>query len=282
VWQQDVRVIVMLTAETESGLIKAHNYWSQTHFGPLHLTFLSEHKASLEPAKIHRNRPSLGRRRLTNPPIGRVSSPNKETSEGSSSSEQPYVIVRRFTLSNDDEPFARMREITHLQYSDWPDFGAPAHPSHLLGLVEQTNAVVRSSHASSSSGPALEDSRPILVHCSAGCGRTGTFCTVDSVIDMLKRQRASKPRGGKARQDTSRDVDMTSPQGSFSSENPFFGQYSDSDEASWLHREDIDLVEKAVKDYRLQRVSMVQSLRQFVLCYESVMEWLAEQTPRSA
>ncbi len=31
--------------------------------------------------------------------------------------------------------------------------------------------------------------RPMLVHCSAGCGRTGTFCTVDSVIDMLKRVR---------------------------------------------------------------------------------------------
>jgi protein-tyrosine phosphatase len=43
-----------------------------------------------------------------------------------------------------------------------------------------------------------------------------------------------------------------------------------------------DLVEKTVEDFRLQRLSMVQSLRQFVLCYESVLEWLVEQHPKSA
>lgn len=287
-WQQDVRVIVMLTAETESGQVKAHNYWDQKRFGPLHLTFLSKHNASLEPAKIHRHRerPLAGRRRSTNPPLGQVSSPTKETPGNSNSSEQPYVIVRRFTLSNDDEPFARMREIVHLQYSNWPDFGAPAHPTHLLGLVEQTDAVVRGSHAGSSYGPTPEYSRPLLVHCSAGCGRTGTFCTVDSVIDMLKRQRAAKPQSARIRQMTPMDVETTSPQVPFSAasqeDSSFVEQSSDLDEATWLYREDIDLVEKVVRNFRLQRLSMVQSLRQFVLCYESVMEWLVEQTPRSA
>jgi protein-tyrosine phosphatase len=45
----------------------------------------------------------------------------------------------------------------------------------------------------------------------------------------------------------------------------------------WMHRDDVDLIEKAVNDFRLQRLSMVQSLRQYVLCYESVLEWLVEQ-----
>jgi protein tyrosine phosphatase len=44
----------------------------------------------------------------------------------------------------------------------------------------------------------------------------------------------------------------------------------------------MDLIAKTVEDFRLQRLSMVQSLRQFVLCYESVMEWLVEQHPKSA
>ena len=51
----------------------------------------------------------------------------------------------------------------------------------------------------------------------------------------------------------------------------------DSVEGSWVDRDDIDLIEKTVEDFRMQRLSMVQSLRQFVLCYESIMEWLVEQ-----
>jgi protein-tyrosine phosphatase len=39
--------------------------------------------------------------------------------------------------------------------------------------------------------------------------------------------------------------------------------------------DEVDLVERTVRDFRGQRLSMVQNLRQFVLCYESVLEWLA-------
>ena len=53
-------------------------------------------------------------------------------------------------------------------------------------------------------------------------------------------------------------------------------------EGDWTMREDLDLIERTVEDFRLQRLSMVQSLRQFVLCYESVLEWLVEQQPKSA
>jgi protein tyrosine phosphatase len=219
VWQQDVRVILMLTAESEGGQLKAHNYWKEKRYGPIHLRFLSENRASLEPATIQRYR----QRRMTNASTKSQSS-DKETSD--SKSADAYVTVRRFTMSHDGEPFARMREITHLQYSNWPDFGAPAEPAHVLGLVEQTEAVVRASQAS-----AKDESRPVLVHCSAGCGRTGTFCTVDTVLDVLKTGNVSEE----------------------------------------------DLIEKVVRELRLQRLSMVQSLRQYVLCYESVLEWLVQQ-----
>ena len=201
----------MLTAEQEGAQVKAHNYWSAGSYGPLRLDSVSESRACIEPS-----------RRETRSP----------TSE-----DQPYVIVRKFTLrhENDDEP----REVTQLQYSSWPDFGAPAHPRHLLGLVEVTGRIVDSDK------DVRESKRPIMVHCSAGCGRTGTFCTVDSVIDVLKRQRG--------------DAD----------------HHMEEDEE--VPASDVDLVEKAVEDFRQQRLSMVQSLRQFVLCYESVMEWLVDR-----
>jgi protein-tyrosine phosphatase len=190
----------------------------------------------------------------------------KEATTGSENQEQPYVIVRKFTLSNDEEPFARMREITQLQYSHWPDFGAPAHPTHLLGLIEQTDAVVRSVSGGSPSQPDPPNSRPVVVHCSAGCGRTGTFCTVDSVLDMLKRQRQARHT-----QETPMDTDTSDKL-----------SQAEREKGSWVNQNDIDLIAKTVEDFRLQRLSMVQSLRQFVLCYESVMEWLVEQHSKSA
>src|SRR2546427_455924 len=115
----------MLTAEQEGGQLKAHNYWSNKQYGHLYLNALSERKASLEPSKIYRHReqwrPPLGQRRATNPP--KPANLARETNAPSPNSEQPYVIVRKFTLANSEEPFERMREITQLQYSHWPDFG---------------------------------------------------------------------------------------------------------------------------------------------------------------
>jgi hypothetical protein len=45
----------------------------------------------------------------------------------------------------------------------------------------------------------------------------------------------------------------------------------------WVNRDDIDLIAMAVEEMRKQRLSMVQNLRQFVLCYESVLEWIVAQ-----
>ena len=67
-------------------------------------------------------------------------------------------------------------------------------------------------------------------------------------------------------------------------DSPFFAPppaapSSEQDEVDgrWVGLDDQDLIEKTVEDFRHQRLSMVQSLRQFVLCYESVLEWLVEQ-----
>jgi len=57
---------------------------------------------------------------------------------------------------------------------------------------------------------------------------------------------------------------------------------NEREEGLWVTDENVDLIAKTVEDFRLQRLSMVQSLRQFVLCYESVMEWFVEQHPKSA
>lgn len=223
-----------------------------------------------------------------------------------------FVTVRKFALSHSAHPFAPMREITHLHFSSWPDFGTPAQPSHLLALVELANVMQRAalpvetaSIMGSSKIPnglapitwydepeADSASRPMLVHCSAGCGRTGAFCTVDSVIDMMKRQRLSHMPGGGQPQvqaptaDMLMDLDdaispMTNRQMSFKFDLDHQPRFEERQievhptlDLSWMQDDSLDLIQKTVEDFREQRISMVQSLQQYVLCYETVLEWV--------
>lgn len=63
------------------------------------------------------------------------------------------------------------RIITHFQYREWPDHGLPSSPAGFLRLVQLVCQV--------------DTGTPIVVHCSAGIGRTGTFCTVHSISCMM-------------------------------------------------------------------------------------------------
>ncbi|KAJ5632232.1 hypothetical protein N7490_008571 [Penicillium lividum] len=228
VWEQDVRVLVSLTAEMERGQVKCHPFWKTGNYGPFKVKAYSEKSIPVE---------SLGR-----------SATSSQSPDGTN--ENPVIVVRNFSLYHTELPFQPLRDIVQLQYPYWPDFGTTSQPTHLLNLIEQCNKAVRSTSRTGFSSQEAEPSgqRPILVHCSAGCGRTGTFCTVDSVLDMLKRQRAP---------------------GAQSSEAP--------GAPGWMQDSHLDLVRKTVEDFRTQRPSMVQNLSQYVLCYESVLEWLVSR-----
>ncbi|CZR53863.1 related to protein-tyrosine-phosphatase [Phialocephala subalpina] len=261
IWDQDVRVIVMLTAESEGGQLKCHPYWAGKEYGPMKLKALSEKKVSLD-TKRHRTsseKRDSGRRRANT---------TAETVPTPPAPELPYAIIRKFTLAHAAHPFSPMREITQIHYSSWPDFGAPASPAQLLGLVELSNMMQRATLAPTQSPRSDEPesdevTRPVLVHCSAGCGRTGTFCTIDSVIDMLKRQRKEHKSGVTPMEVSSGD---------------YMGKVKEATvSGDWVFDQDLDLIERTVEDFRGQRISMVQSLRQYVLCYETVLEWIAQQ-----
>lgn len=292
IWQRDVRLVVMLTAEAEGGQVKAHNYWEGKRYGSIKINHHDEQRASLEAVKLHGHRSRDEQRPRSSSHHDKVVTGLGGTSP--TSRDHPHVIVRKFTISNDDEPFERMREITQLQYTSWPDFGAPAHPAHLLGLVEQCDSIRRTQPLHSDGNGDLSE-RPVLVHCSAGCGRTGTFCTIDTVVDMLRQQQQYQLQLRTARNQrhtSPMDLDSKDWREDRGHENFFFANSvptassrdkqnrlfdGKSDGGDWLTRDDVDLVEKTVEEFRLQRLSMVQTLRQFVLCYETVLEWVANQ-----
>ncbi|KAJ6221069.1 hypothetical protein RDWZM_006881 [Blomia tropicalis] len=91
----------------------------------------------------------------------------------------PDFLVRTFRVIADNEE----RTICQFHYTTWPDHGVPISVHPILELVRLMRDVQSS------------ESRPILVHCSAGCGRTGTICSIDYVWALL--------RTGKLREDFS-------------------------------------------------------------------------------
>lgn len=240
VWEQDVRLLVSLTAEVERGQVKCHRYWESGKYGPFEVKAYSEKHIYIE---------SKG-----GPIDPTVGSPKASAERPDGTNENPVITVRNFSICHTSFPFEPLRDITQLQYPYWPDFGTTSQPTHLLHLIEQCNKVIRATSNSSFSSQQAEPKgqRPVLVHCSAGCGRTGTFCTVDSVLDMLKRQRAQAAGAGGLDQN---------PIGS----------------SEWMGDFNLDLIAKTVEDFRRQRPSMVQNLSQYALCYESVLEWLASE-----
>ncbi|KAG1688652.1 Tyrosine-protein phosphatase 69D [Nymphon striatum] len=68
------------------------------------------------------------------------------------------------------------REILHFHFLMWKDFLAPDQPSWLLRFIKRVNE----NHC--------PDRGPILVHCSAGVGRTGTFVAIDSLLQMMEEE----------------------------------------------------------------------------------------------
>jgi len=91
------------------------------------------------------------------------------------------IISRNFRLEELQGETSRI--ITQFQYASWPDHGLPVSTSVFLELVRMVDM--------------QKPSGPIIVHCSAGIGRSGTFCTVHTTIQKyradLKRQCDENP-----------------------------------------------------------------------------------------
>ncbi|KAI0224033.1 hypothetical protein LSAT2_024929 [Lamellibrachia satsuma] len=79
-------------------------------------------------------------------------------------------VIREFTLKNQE--LKKMRKIRQLHFTAWPDKGTPEYAYPLL-------AFHRKVHSFDS-----ERRGPLLVHCSAGVGRTGTFIAIDILIQQ--------------------------------------------------------------------------------------------------
>ncbi|CAC5377929.1 Receptor-type tyrosine-protein phosphatase mu,Tyrosine-protein phosphatase non-receptor type 5,Receptor-type tyrosine-protein phosphatase kappa,Receptor-type tyrosine-protein phosphatase F,Receptor-type tyrosine-protein phosphatase eta,Tyrosine-protein phosphatase 10D,Receptor-type tyrosine-protein phosphatase zeta,Tyrosine-protein phosphatase 1,Receptor-type tyrosine-protein phosphatase O,Receptor-type tyrosine-protein phosphatase beta [Mytilus coruscus] len=67
------------------------------------------------------------------------------------------------------------REITHFQYLEWPDFSANVETTALIDFITTVRQQIK---------PDIKS--PTVIHCSAGVGRTGTFITVDYLMQYVE------------------------------------------------------------------------------------------------
>jgi protein tyrosine phosphatase len=87
-----------------------------------------------------------------------------------------HLVTRRFKLEKDDDS----RDITQMNFTSWPDHGVPditKVSDTFLNMIEETESFLTK-----------YPGYPVVVHCSAGVGRSGTYLSFYNVYQMLKQK----------------------------------------------------------------------------------------------
>ncbi|XP_064422121.1 tyrosine-protein phosphatase non-receptor type 9 [Latimeria chalumnae] len=146
VWEQNVLVVVMTTRTDEGGRRKCGQYWP-----------------------LQKGCQNYGSLTVTNLGVDSFKHYNKTTLE-------MYNTETR-----------EKRPVIHFQYLSWPDYGVPSSAAALidfLGAVKQQQRLsVRTMGQRWKGHPG---GPPMVVHCSAGIGRTGTLCALDICLSQLQ------------------------------------------------------------------------------------------------
>lgn len=87
-----------------------------------------------------------------------------------------YYVIRQLKITHLKTSASRV--VQHFHYTTWPDFGVPESPAAFLTFL----LAVRNA------GALDENVGPPIVHCSAGIGRSGTFCLVDTCLVLIEQR----------------------------------------------------------------------------------------------
>ncbi|KAJ8357495.1 hypothetical protein SKAU_G00202890 [Synaphobranchus kaupii] len=84
--------------------------------------------------------------------------------------------VRTFALYKNGS--SEKREVRQFQFMAWPDHGVPEYPTPILAFLRRVKAC----------NP--PDAGPMVVHCSAGVGRTGCLIVIEAMLERMKHEKS--------------------------------------------------------------------------------------------
>ena len=159
------------------------------------------------------------------------------------------TMVRSFFLNyvNTDGSITQ-REVFHLHFTDWPDMGVPTATDKIRNLVKLANISNKFAITRDSNGP-------MIVHCSAGIGRAGTFIAIDFALIRLRRCLLSFYS---ASADSLTAPALSNSTGSIKNPPPPVN------------------VEEIVNTLRCQRVGMVQTIEQYNFVYQTLRDYVED------
>ncbi|GAV53080.1 hypothetical protein ZYGR_0AI03620 [Zygosaccharomyces rouxii] len=191
-----VPLVLTLTDSFENGLEKCFPYWEEGDYGGIRVNVLEA-----------------------------TSVPSLVSSQGKS-----ITVMRRLQLTYEND---KTFQVLQIHVTNWPDLGTLLDSTQLIQAISIKNTVVKGLFENNVY--ARDQIPTILVHCSAGCGRTGTWCTLDSIISNL---------------DTFDQLDH---------------QYN--------FGKNYDPVVWTINIFRKQRISMVQNVNQFLFIYDCLLDY---------
>ncbi|KAF9908371.1 Tyrosine-protein phosphatase non-receptor type 1 [Lobosporangium transversale] len=232
VYEQNVHVIVCLTAVSPVRVMrsmKAEQYWPQP--GWTDPFFLDLHVKNLD-----------------------------------ATDQQDVVVYRHFEVWNPqlDPATAPKRQVLLVHYQGWPDHGVPEDTKDLRDILYSIRAWKAEQQSLDPSKK--KDFGPIVVNCSAGCGRTGTFCVVDTALSVLEYIGYPYLRALSSNSNmntTVKGIDQAQSL-ELQEQKALNGVYD------W--HSDRDIIYEILSSFRQDRMLMVQTATQYSFCYQVIRD----------
>ncbi|VDD93726.1 unnamed protein product [Enterobius vermicularis] len=212
VWEQDARIIVMITKLQEGSQRQCSQYWPDRESSKIYgdyevchvvenvypdyvvrefeihpfkkpsvngslnghsaiVTYVTEHENNVvvEPSTVTVTRSSSehGSEKSSKLNVNYENLRSTKNSQGNS-----YQRLSTAAGESDEGEKLEPRKIVQYHFISWPDFGTPKCTMSFLRFVLKLRKIEEF------------NSHYVIVHCSAGCGRTGTFIAIDSLLDQ--------------------------------------------------------------------------------------------------
>ncbi|CAJ0945340.1 unnamed protein product [Ranitomeya imitator] len=176
VWEQNSTVIAMMTQEMEGGKIKCQRYWPEELQRPVRIT--NELQLTLVQTQqlesfVLRVVELQELQVLLIPALGPEADACNGAIPGASRGAGKAADGEYSRTSSGLRKSGEARHIAHLNFTAWPDHDTPTDPNQLLTFISYMRHIHRCG--------------PIITHCSAGIGRSGTLICIDVMLGLISK-----------------------------------------------------------------------------------------------